>query len=1082
MGKSFKRILAAQKQMQKVKAKGGRLLALALALVMCLSLISVTGVTASAAAISLAAGDKVRFGGEIWRVIDADTVANDRTGQKGVLLLSEYVLHSMQWDSNPVEEDTSTYQSRWDNSEVRAYLKNDFEGTINMTAAESAAVLTAVKDDYTTSDPAFPHRGNGLTNDRFFLFNSEQALYTDEYFTSNDDRIAYDKASGEPSVWWLRSSFNYLNATEVGVSGWFKREDNVVTNTWGVRPAFYLNPAAVASVSKPDANGVKTLTLASVAAPEVTVENEFDGIRVNWANVAGASNYEVLRKGADEETATVIATVASTSYTDSEALAGYKYYYSVKAVAADGGSAVSMPVSIVRSLYFGSYEQDNNLANGKEPIEWLVTKIEDGKMFLVSRYCLDSQLYNKEYTDVTWETCTLRTWLNNDFLNAAFSKEEQAKIVDTNVTNGANFTYKTPGGNNTVDKVFLLSLSEVRSVFPTLAERIADSTAYALAQGAYQEPRFGTSWYWTRTPGYTHDSAVYVCGEGDTYFSGNVVNHEASAVRPAMWIEADGAAAQATSSYSLVSPAISTANVADGVRVSWTASSNAVRYAVYRRTGAEPFECIAFTTGLNFVDKSVTAGNKYFYVVHAYDANGNYTKSTSVAITAQPSSNIVLTPPAMAFENTKDSVIIRWTSEPGAVEYKVYRKVNIIGEYVLMKTTTGVVFEDHDIVNGTGYYYKIRAVDANGDFLTGRTYGFTAAFDGSGSNEAAFEINAVNKEAGIALNWPAVAGVSQYTVSRKIVGKTGYEVLATVSANSYLDKTAEAGVKYSYKVVAGTSATATETISRTVFFGSYEQDNIAENGTEAIEWIVLDEQDGKMLLISRLNLDLYALHDEYTVTTWEESALRAWLNNEFLNNAFSAKEQTGICESLLVNEDSPYFGTKGGNNTVDKVFVLSMTEASKYFSADGDRQADTTEYAKVQGSYPNANYGTSWYWSRTPGYSGDYFTFVSGNGAPFIGGNTVDHNASAVRPAIWISKDALTDRETPAEDPTSPKEEEPTPEMTYTVVKGDCLWNIAKKFYGSGSKWTVIFEANRPIIKNKDLIYVGQRLVIPSVK
>ncbi|WP_294215528.1 phage tail protein [Pseudobutyrivibrio sp.] len=51
---------------------------------------------------------------------------------------------------------------------------------------------------------------------------------------------------------------------------------------------------------------------------------------------------------------------------------------------------------------------------------------------------------------------------------------------------------------------------------------------------------------------------------------------------------------------------------------------------------------------------------------------------------------------------------------------------------------------------------------------------------------------------------------------------------------------------------------------------------------------------------------------------------------------------------------------------------------------------------------------------------------------------------------------------------------------TYTVVKGDCLWNIAKKYYGKGSQYTKIYNANKSIIKNPNLIYPGQVLTIPK--
>ena len=76
-------------------------------------------------------------------------------------------------------------------------------------------------------------------------------------------------------------------------------------------------------------------------------------------------------------------------------------------------------------IKFGHYEQDGNTSNGKEEIEWQVLKVESDRVLMVSKYCLDCKKYNETYTDVTWETCTLRKWLNNDFKKAAFSTEEQ---------------------------------------------------------------------------------------------------------------------------------------------------------------------------------------------------------------------------------------------------------------------------------------------------------------------------------------------------------------------------------------------------------------------------------------------------------------------------------------------------------------------------------------------------------------------------------------------------------------------------------------------------------------------------------
>ena len=112
---------------------------------------------------------------------------------------------------------------------------------------------------------------------------------------------------------------------------------------------------------------------------------------------------------------------------------------------------------------FGRYEQDGSEENGPEEIEWIVLHVQDGKVLLLSKYGLEAQRYNKKKTDVTWETCTLRAWLNDDFLNKAFDPEEQSAILTTEVDNSDAQGYSgwiTSGGNNTKDKIFLLSCTE----------------------------------------------------------------------------------------------------------------------------------------------------------------------------------------------------------------------------------------------------------------------------------------------------------------------------------------------------------------------------------------------------------------------------------------------------------------------------------------------------------------------------------------------------------------------------------------------------------------------------------------------
>lgn len=184
---------------------------------------------------------------------------------------------------------------------------------------------------------------------------------------------------------------------------------------------------------------------------------------------------------------------------------------------------------------FGTYEQDNNTSNGKEDVKWLVLEVKDGKALVISEYALDCKQYNTNDTDVTWETCTLRRWLNNDFINAAFSAEEKAKIPTVTVSADKNPEYSTNPGNATQDQVFLLSITEANKYFSSYSARQCKPTDYAVANGAGVNSYSGNCWWWLRSPGKDQNWATEVIHTGDVYESGNDVDDD-DAVRPALWI------------------------------------------------------------------------------------------------------------------------------------------------------------------------------------------------------------------------------------------------------------------------------------------------------------------------------------------------------------------------------------------------------------------------------------------------------------------------------------------------------------------------------------------------------------------
>ena len=202
--------------------------------------------------------------------------------------------------------------------------------------------------------------------------------------------------------------------------------------------------------------------------------------------------------------------------------------------------ALLSEAEIGSNVFFGSYEQDNDTSNGKEDIEWIVLAKEGNKALVISQYALDCKQYNPSMSDITWETCSLREWLNGPFLNT-FGVEERNSIVDTAVTADKNPSYSTSPGNDATDKVFLLSISEVNKYFSSDEARKCAPTDYAKAKGVWTSSSYPTggraACWWLRSPGGLSDHAALVLGGGSVDIYGRGVYNVLGGVRPALWID-----------------------------------------------------------------------------------------------------------------------------------------------------------------------------------------------------------------------------------------------------------------------------------------------------------------------------------------------------------------------------------------------------------------------------------------------------------------------------------------------------------------------------------------------------------------
>lgn len=184
-----------------------------------------------------------------------------------------------------------------------------------------------------------------------------------------------------------------------------------------------------------------------------------------------------------------------------------------------------------KTIEFGNYPQDKD--GTEKPIEWIVMKKEGNQVLLLSKYVLDAKPYNEEFEDVTWETSDIRQWLNNEFYTTAFNKAEKAKIQTSLIKNEDNSKYGTNGGNDTEDKVFLLSEKETETLFSNKEERIAKATEYATKSGVYVNEEKAACW-WLRSPGNKGYIAAEVNHYGWVDRYGDYVDYSYDGVRPAL--------------------------------------------------------------------------------------------------------------------------------------------------------------------------------------------------------------------------------------------------------------------------------------------------------------------------------------------------------------------------------------------------------------------------------------------------------------------------------------------------------------------------------------------------------------------
>ncbi len=607
-------------------------------------------------------------------------------------------------------------------------------------------------------------------------------------------------------------------------------------------------------------------------------------------------------------------------------------------------------VKIGDIIKFGKYPQNNG--NIKMPIEWLVLNISHDSILLISRYGLDCKPYHNTWKDITWEKSDLRRWLNGYFYNTAFTKDEQKRICEAYLST-KNEKFQTNGGNNTTDKVFCLDISE-------RSWNISDChpTDWARRHGALIDS-LGRCWWWLRSPGrLQHDAA---CENTVDLNFGLSVNLDVITVRPAIRLVCDH----------------------DSFYYSRTDATIYIPKQDILKIEKVKDSYIPVSSG--FVERNVKQGD--YIKFGSYYQNDNNLK-TSIEW--------------LVLENTGNELLLVSRFALICRSYHDHHNPVIWKNCTLRKWLNGIFYntafskEEQKLI-------KISQID---NLIPNEI-----------SNDKIFCLKDRHLEEFSLKNWSDKeknALMLSTPLSKPEINTRGYSSLFCYRVspqNKYLYFRNGFLVRPALRIICKNGKFLEPLSIRNepvkihkgdfVEFGNYQIE--VKDSKTPIKWLVLDDSNNELLLISHFALSCKQYHNEMKSVTWESSTLRKWLNTEFINDAFSKQEQDKIIISELSNDSNKQYSTTGGNNTRDRVFCLSANEYLKYFNdRSEEKRCHLSPLLRSKYSIYNFCDFCNW-WLRTPGYDQIDALITIFNSPGFInykGVHVVDNYY--VRPALRI--------------------------------------------------------------------------------
>ena len=531
-----------------------------------------------------------------------------------------------------------------------------------------------------------------------------------------------------------------------------------------------------------------------LTAPTVTGGNDAQGRpTLKWNAVSGAAKYEVYRARSRSGEYIKYSTVTGTSYTNTSYIEdGNTYYYKVRALKSDGtAGAWSSIVSVTyRAASTGTLPAPTvtggNDAQGRPTLKW--NAVTGAAKYEVYR----ARSLNGDY--IKYSTVTGTSYTNTSYIENGNTYYYKVRALDANGTAGAwssvvSVTYKqtlsapaVTGGNDAQGR-------------PTLTwKAVTGAAKYEVYRARSKD---GDYIKYSTVTGTSYTNTSYIENGNTYYYKVRALKSDGTA---GAWSSIVSVTYRAASTGTLSAPAVTGGNDAQGrPTLKWNAVSGAAKYEVYRaRSLNGDYIKYSTVTGTSYTNTSyIEDGNTYYYKVRALDANG-----TAGAWSSIVSVTYKQTLPAPAVTGGNDSQgrpTLKWNAVTGAAKYEVYRARSRSGEYIKYSTVTGTSYTNTSYIeNGNTYYYKMRALDANGtagawSSIVSVTYKQTlSAPTVTGGNDA---------QGRPTLKWNAVTGAAKYEVYRARSRSGEYIKYSTVTGTSYTNISyIENGNTYYYKV------------------------------------------------------------------------------------------------------------------------------------------------------------------------------------------------------------------------------------------------------------------------------------------